>query len=217
MTSSTASPLGLALSTAPVLGIVRTHSVEAATLIAGALEAGGLGALEVSLTSHDALSAIAVVRDALDPATLVGAGTVRTGQDAERAIEAGARFLVSPNLSAGVVSCARAAGVPLVCGVLTPTEVQLALDDGLEWLKVFPASAFGPRYIRELTAPFPGVAFVPTGGVTIPEIAEYRRSGAAAVGLGGALAGADQVRDGDAPAIAATVRSALDAWKDGAR
>jgi 2-dehydro-3-deoxyphosphogluconate aldolase/(4S)-4-hydroxy-2-oxoglutarate aldolase len=208
MTPDPASEFAAALSAAPVLGIVRAGSVADSIRRAHGFAEGGLRAVEISLTSTDALAALAEVQSDLPDSMRLGIGTVRTAHDAEAAIDAGAHFLVSPNYSAAVVSQARDAGVPIVCGVLTPTEIQVAADEGVEWLKIFPAGSFGPAYIRDLRSPFPELRFVPTGGIGIADLPAYRAAGAAAIALAGALTtGGDGSDDGSAGA-----RAALAAW-----
>jgi 2-dehydro-3-deoxyphosphogluconate aldolase/(4S)-4-hydroxy-2-oxoglutarate aldolase len=195
-----------ALTAAPVLGIVRAGSVASAVARVRALAQGGLRAIEISLSSQDALTAFGEAHRVLPPSALLGIGTVRTAADADSAIAAGAAFLVTPNHSPAVVARARDAGIPIVCGVLTPTEIQVAVDAGIEWLKIFPAGSFGPAYLRALRAPFPEVRFVPTGGIAIEDVPSYRQAGASAVGLAGALSASSD--DGAASAA----RTALQGW-----
>ncbi|WP_426518748.1 bifunctional 4-hydroxy-2-oxoglutarate aldolase/2-dehydro-3-deoxy-phosphogluconate aldolase [Diaminobutyricibacter sp. McL0618] len=208
-------PLAEALAGAPILGIVRTDEPGVSDLVVDALVQGGIRAVEISLTSLDALGGLVRALDKIGDGALVGIGTVRTGNDADQAIAGGARFLVSPNLSGDVLSIAHDAGVPVVCGVLTPTEIQRAIDLGAEWLKIFPAASFGPDYIAHLSAPFPDVAFVPTGGIRVSDVAAYRSAGAAAVGLAGSLARSEQVKARQWSAISSTARAALEAWAGG--
>lgn len=198
-----------ALTTTPVLGIVRADSVDSGARSVRELADGGLRVIEISLSSQDALVALDQARSELSPEVFLGVGTVRTARDAADAVEAGAQFLVAPNYSAAVVAHARDVGLPIVCGVLTPTEIQVAVDDGVDWLKIFPAGAFGPSYVRALREPFPELRFVPSGGVSIDDLVAYRVAGAAAVALGGALTGF--LETGATTASAA--RSALEAWR----
>jgi 2-dehydro-3-deoxyphosphogluconate aldolase/(4S)-4-hydroxy-2-oxoglutarate aldolase len=208
MTPDPATEFSAALSAAPVLGIVRAGSVADGARFARGFAEGGLRAIEISLTSKDALVALAEARGGLPDSTRLGIGTVRTALDAEAAIGTGAQFLVSPSYSAAVVSRAREAGIPIVCGVLTPTEIQVAADDGVQWLKIFPAGSFGPGFIRDLRAPFPDLRFVPTGGIGIEDLPAYRAAGAAAIALAGALTGHGNGADGGV----AAARTALRAW-----
>jgi 2-dehydro-3-deoxyphosphogluconate aldolase/(4S)-4-hydroxy-2-oxoglutarate aldolase len=111
---------------------------------------------------------------AAQPDLLVGAGTVLSAEQATRAIDAGAQFIVMPGFQSGVVSTSQARDVPVFPGVMTPTEVMLALDAGLTELKFFPAeSAGGLAHLRALAGPFPGVLFIPTGGISLSSLAAY--------------------------------------------
>lgn len=116
---------------------------------------------------------------------LVGAGTVRTVEQAKAAVTAGAQFLVSPGLNPAVVKWARAKDMLHVPGVFTPTEAETAVVAGCRLLKLFPAGIVGPAYLKALRAPLDDVEFVPTGGITVDNLAQYVRAGAVAVGVGG--------------------------------
>jgi 2-dehydro-3-deoxyphosphogluconate aldolase / (4S)-4-hydroxy-2-oxoglutarate aldolase len=171
-----------------VIAIVRGRFPRERLLAAGeALAEAGVRAMEVTLNSPDALEGIAALRRALDGRVLVGAGTVRTAGDVERALAAGAAFLVSPNIDLPSVSRARAAGVPHLPGVFTPTEAQTASTAGCRLVKLFPADLLGPRYLRALRAPLDHIGFVPTGGILLEEVGEWVRAGAVALGVGSAL------------------------------
>lgn len=161
-------------------------------LLAEALASGGVGALELTLNSARALDGVAALRRALGGALLVGAGTVRTVSDVDAALEAGAQFLVSPNFDRASVLRAgerRALHLP---GVFTASEAQTAWAAGCALVKLFPADALGPSYLRALRAPLDDIGFVPTGGVGADNVADYVAAGAVAVGVGSALVrGAD--------------------------
>jgi len=153
----------------PVVVLDDVHDAEP---LGAALIAGGLPVAEVTLRTAAALEAIAVM--ARDPQLVVGAGTVTRAADVARVVEAGARFVVSPGFSTAVVAECRKLGVPVLPGIATATEVQMALDAGVDTVKFFPASvAGGPPMIKALAAPFPGVRFVPTGGVNENNVAGY--------------------------------------------
>ncbi len=155
--------------------------------IAETLYEAGIGLLEVTLNTTGALSVIedlcATYRDRL----CIGAGTVRTLQQAKDACAAGASYLISPNLNTAVVDYAISHDVLHLPGVLTPTEVQEAIDAGASLLKLFPIDSLGIGYMKALKAPFDDVDFVPTGGVHADNIADFKASGAFAVALGSAL------------------------------
>jgi len=153
----------------PVLVI---ESPEHVAGVAEALSSGGLPCVEVTLRAPGALAALREFAN--DPRMLVGAGTVVLASQVDDVVGAGARFVVSPGYSQDVVDRCHALGVPVLPGVSTPTEVMRAMDCGLGLLKVFPAGTLGgPAGVRSLTAPFPSIRIVPTGGVGPGNLAEY--------------------------------------------
>jgi len=160
----------------------------------------GVGLIEVSLTSDKALEVILRARAELGPEAVIGAGTVVTARDARDAHAAGAEFIVTPGLGAGV-SEARGQGLPTIVGALTPSEVIAAQAAGADAVKLFPASAIGgPEYLRALRAPFPDVPFIPVGGVDAQSARRYLEFGAVAVGVGSPLIG-DAAHGGDTDAL----------------
>lgn len=155
-----------------VLPVVTLDDAAHAPPLAEALSGGGLPCVEVTLRTAAALDAIRLL--AREPSLLVGAGTVLSAPQARAAIDAGARFVVSPGFSAGVLRACRAAGVPALPGVATPTDLIRALDAGLDTVKLFPAATLGgPAAARVLAGPFPAVRLVPTGGVTAAGLRGY--------------------------------------------
>ncbi|WP_206317601.1 bifunctional 4-hydroxy-2-oxoglutarate aldolase/2-dehydro-3-deoxy-phosphogluconate aldolase [Streptomyces composti] len=178
-----------------LLAIVRGTAPESALRTVIALAEEGIEVVEISLTSTDALHVIAQARAELGPKSLVGAGTVRTAADAVRAIEAGASYLVTPGLVDGL-SSSRLDEVPVLMGALTPSEIESAVARGACAVKLFPASATGPSYLKALRGPFPDVPFVPVGGVDAARARAYLSEGAVAVGVGSPLIG-DAADGGD--------------------
>ncbi|MEV7415778.1 bifunctional 4-hydroxy-2-oxoglutarate aldolase/2-dehydro-3-deoxy-phosphogluconate aldolase [Streptomyces sp. NPDC089919] len=159
--------------TAPVMPVLVIEEPADAVPVARALVAGGLTAVEITLRTHRALEAIRAVRDEV-PEAVVGAGTVLRAGDAERAVAAGARFLVSPGCSAGLLAAFRASGVPCLPGVSTASEVQVLHEQEVRDFKFFPAEAAGgTRYLRSLAGPFPAARFCPTGGITAAAAPDY--------------------------------------------
>lgn len=176
------------LKQAGVIAIVRgdfsgEHILEAA----GALRSANVSAIEVTLNTPGVFDAIAQLCRAFDDTLLVGIGTVRTRAQAEHAIAAGARFLVSPNFDAATVAYTHAQDILHLPGVFTATEAQTAFAAGCHMVKLFPADMLGPAYLQALRAPLDDIEFVPTGGISAQNIPEYARAGAAAVGVGSAL------------------------------
>ncbi|RII17332.1 KHG/KDPG aldolase [Streptomyces sp. YIM 130001] len=179
-----------------LVAIVRGKDPEASFRTVLALAEVGVDLVEVSLSSADALRVIERARAELGDSAWLGAGTILTAADAERAATAGANLIVTPGLGPGVRTAVQK-GLPVLAGVLTPTDVCQAAEYGATALKIFPASAMGgPSYLKALRAPFPDVPFVPVGGVGASEAADYLRLGAVAVGVGSPLVG-DAADGGD--------------------
>ena len=157
--------------------------------VADALERGGIRAFELTLDGDDALAAIERLAGRRGGGLLIGAGTVLTVDAAAAAVDAGARFLVSPHTDPAIVGWAAARGIPCFPGALTPTEILGAWRAGAAAVKLFPASAVGPQFVREHRGPFRDIALIPTGGVTAETAPAYVAAGAVAVGLGSRLTG----------------------------
>jgi 2-dehydro-3-deoxyphosphogluconate aldolase / (4S)-4-hydroxy-2-oxoglutarate aldolase len=171
-----------------VIAVVRVREAVGLRTAARALAAAGVGACEITLTTAGALDAIAeLTADGGVPGCAVGAGTVLDEGAARDAIAAGARFVVSPTLEPAVLDVCRSHDVPCIPGALTPTEILAAWRAGATLVKVFPASAVGPGYIRDLLAPLPFLRLVPSGGVSLDNAGDWIRAGAAAVSVGSAL------------------------------
>jgi 2-dehydro-3-deoxyphosphogluconate aldolase/(4S)-4-hydroxy-2-oxoglutarate aldolase len=147
-----------------------------------ALATGGLRAVELTLTTPDILARLGGA--SIDNGAVIGVGTVLTAEDAEAAIDAGARFLVTPAVREAVAGVAAARNVPVIMGAYTPTEVMAAVDLGAAAVKIFPARTGGPDYVRDLRGPFPGVALIPSGGISAGNAASYLAAGATAVTAG---------------------------------
>jgi Entner-Doudoroff aldolase len=178
------------LGRARVIAILRGDFRRDAERIGDALVDGGLRALEVSLTSDDALAVIGRLAGHLEGRAVVGVGTVRRADDLLRARDAGARFWVSPYLDRELIAVARGAELASMPGALTPTEIAAAADAGADAVKLFPADWVGPQRLGGLLAPFPGLRLVPTGGVRLEDAREYLVRGAWAIGVGSPLMGA---------------------------
>jgi 2-dehydro-3-deoxyphosphogluconate aldolase / (4S)-4-hydroxy-2-oxoglutarate aldolase len=198
-------PIPDAISEGRVIAIARNQDPAGLPQIAEAVREGGIRVLEVTLGSRDAFGAIEALASRTD-GLLVGAGTVLSIDQAERALGAGARFLVMPHLDQELVAWAAGRGVPAFPGAFTPTEILAAWRAGACAVKLFPASAVGPAFVRELRGPLPEIPLVPTGGVTIETAPAFLAAGAIAVGMGGWLmAGGDvaQIRERAAAVVRA--------------
>ncbi|MFE4413285.1 bifunctional 4-hydroxy-2-oxoglutarate aldolase/2-dehydro-3-deoxy-phosphogluconate aldolase [Streptomyces sp. NPDC093064] len=199
-----------------LLAIVRGSDPDAALTTVLTLAEEGVTLIEVSLSGRDALDVIARARAALGPDVTLGAGTVLSTEDARAAHKAGAAFLVTPAVSDGVAT-GRELGLPVLAGVMTPTDILQALRLGADALKLFPAgSAGGPGYLRDLRGPFPDLPFVPVGGVDAEAAAAYLRGGATAVGVGSPLIG-DAAEGGSITALRQRARTFLDVVRAEAR
>jgi 2-dehydro-3-deoxyphosphogluconate aldolase/(4S)-4-hydroxy-2-oxoglutarate aldolase len=173
-----------------VIPVVRGLTAHRAHRLAAALAEGGVTSLEVTMESGDALGAITSLAGT---GTTVGAGTVMTLEEGRSAIDAGALFLVSPHFDPHLVEWTRDEGIPYLPGVMTPTEVALAISKGVTTVKLFPAEFGGPGMIRALRGPFPSLGIVPTGGITADNAAEFIAAGAVAVGVGSWLTGGEDL------------------------
>jgi 2-dehydro-3-deoxyphosphogluconate aldolase/(4S)-4-hydroxy-2-oxoglutarate aldolase len=169
-----------------VVAIVRGLSPVPAVAVVEVLFAAGVRAVEITLDSPEALTSLKRVAAALPTDAAVGAGTVLSSDDAQRAVEAGASFLVAPVLDPALVA---AAGVPIFPGAMTPTEIRAAWQAGAAAVKLFPAGSLGPRFLREVRAPLAGIPIIPTGGINADNAGDWMDAGAVAVGAGGWLIG----------------------------
>lgn len=184
------------------------HAFDVGSLVS-ALAAGGLRAVELTLTTPGILAAL--TRANIGSRAVIGVGTVLTAKDAEAAIDAGAQFLVTPAVREGVAKAAAAREIPVIMGAFTPTEVMAAIDLGAVAVKIFPARSTGPEYLRDLHGPFPGLPLIPSGGINAGNAAAYLAAGAIAVTAGTDVVAPDLVTAADWPAITDRARSFVSA------
>ncbi len=196
------------LSASRLVPVVVLDQAADADGLASALVAGGLPVAEVTFRTDAAAESIRVMADRGD--VLVGAGTVVTPTQVDQAVAAGARYLVSPGTSRAVIERAQEHGIPVLPGAVTATEVQAALDLGIDTVKFFPAgTSGGAAAISALSAPFGGVRFVPTGGVGPKNLHEYLALGSVAAVGGSWMVPRDRVRAGDFDGVRALVADAV--------
>ncbi|MGC4190390.1 MAG: bifunctional 4-hydroxy-2-oxoglutarate aldolase/2-dehydro-3-deoxy-phosphogluconate aldolase [Thermomicrobiales bacterium] len=176
-----------------VVAIVRLNDYSAAVDMVKALAEGGIIATEFTYTNPEAGAAIASVKRACGSDVLVGAGTVLDPETARAAILQGADFLVTPVVSIPTIELARRYSVPTVIGAFTPTEILTAWQAGATFVKVFPASAVGPGYLKDVRGPLPQVKLIPTGGVNLQNAGNFIRAGASAIAVGSNLVDAATV------------------------
>ena len=195
-----------------IVSVVRAASIEEATRAVEAICAGGIPIVEITMTVPNATSVIRHVMREYGNTTLIGAGTVTTGEQADQCIRAGAEFIVSPGLSIPVLLAAQACAKLAIPGALTPTELMHAQDNGAKLIKIFPCgNVGGPKYLRSLKAPFPNAALIPTGGVNASNAADYFAAGAFALGVGADLLNAADLRGGNLAKITQAARELVQA------
>jgi 2-dehydro-3-deoxyphosphogluconate aldolase/(4S)-4-hydroxy-2-oxoglutarate aldolase len=171
-----------------IVAIIRgDYSVDDMLRISTALLAGSVSVVEVTLNTPSVLEALPKLRKHFGDELLIGAGTVRTVDGVQQAFDAGAQFLVSPNYDAASTSLSQSKDLLHLPGVFTASEAQTAFADGCRMLKLFPMEVAGPSYLKALRAPLDDIDFVPTGGISVENIADYAKAGAVAVGLGSKL------------------------------
>lgn len=179
-----------------VVAVIRLADARALRAVADALLAGGVRALEVTMTVPRAVERIAEIAPTLGPEAVLGAGTVLDAVTARAAVAAGARYVVSPVFRREVLAACHQSGAAAMPGCLTPTEILDAWEAGADVVKVFPATALGPSYFRDLRGPLPQLKLMPTGGVSLENAGDWIRAGAVAIGVGTALVDPKAVAEG---------------------
>lgn len=183
-----------------VIALIRADSSASLLECARALAAGGLTCIELTMTTPNAIECCAQVAKEL-PNVLLGLGTVLDADTAKKGIAAGAKFIVTPAVRPAVIAACKEAGVPVLGGALTPTEIYTSWELGVDVVKIFPAEFFGPAYIKSIKGPFPKIEIMPTGGVTPETVGEFLKNGAFATAAGSALVSAAALKAKDWPAI----------------
>jgi 2-dehydro-3-deoxyphosphogluconate aldolase/(4S)-4-hydroxy-2-oxoglutarate aldolase len=172
-----------------LVAVLRAPRPDACAAIVDRLVESGIRCIELTLTTPDALRELPRLRERVGDSACIGMGTVTSEANARASLDAGAEFLVTPIVAPAVLALGVAAGVPVLCGALTPTEAHAAWSAGASAVKIFPASAVRPSYLRELRGPFPDLDAMPSGGVGFDDIVPWLAAGACAVSLGGSLIG----------------------------
>jgi 2-dehydro-3-deoxyphosphogluconate aldolase / (4S)-4-hydroxy-2-oxoglutarate aldolase len=179
--------VGRQIEAARVIAIIRGNYGGAIPAMVGALLAGGVSVIEVTMNSEGVLDAIQMIAQRYADRALVGAGTVTQPEQVEQVARAGARFIVSPDTNPDIIRAALEQGLEPVPGALTPTEILQAVRAGATLVKLFPAILGGPDYLKQIRAPLDMVRFVPTGGIDASNARSFFEAGAVAVGVGSAL------------------------------
>jgi 2-dehydro-3-deoxyphosphogluconate aldolase/(4S)-4-hydroxy-2-oxoglutarate aldolase len=183
-----------------VFAVLRLQQTERIDRIVDAIVAGGITTIEITMNSKNAEECLYRVTKQF-PDCLIGAGTVIGVESATRAIESGAKFLVSPVTDLDMLAVAQQVDVVSMAGALTPTEAWQAWQAGSDFVKLFPLKGLGPDYIRSIRGPLPDIRYVPTNGVTVDNVAEWFTAGAAAVGVGTPLISDKDIEAGDLSVI----------------
>jgi len=191
------------------VAIIRTDSIERALGAADAAVKGGFRTIEITFSFPEASEAIAKLVEHSD--LLVGAGTILTRDQVQEAVDAGARFLVSPCVLAEVMDVAHELQVAIIPGAFTPTEIYTAYSLGADIVKIFPAVNFGPEYLRAVRGPLPNIPIMPTSGVDASNVAEWFRAGAVAVGAVGSVFDPALIQNGDWKELTKHARAFMDA------
>jgi 2-dehydro-3-deoxyphosphogluconate aldolase / (4S)-4-hydroxy-2-oxoglutarate aldolase len=189
-----------------VVAVIRLQDASKLSSVVDALAAGGVRALEVTMTVPGAIRLIEEIAPSIPDEFVLGAGTVLDPETARLAILAGARFIVGPVLNPAVIALGHRYDVAVIPGCFTPTEILTAWEAGADVVKIFPATSLGPGFFRDIHGPLPQVRLMPTGGVTLENAGEWIAAGAIAIGVGTALVDRAAIAAGDYAAI--TARSA---------
>ncbi|MGB4250849.1 MAG: bifunctional 4-hydroxy-2-oxoglutarate aldolase/2-dehydro-3-deoxy-phosphogluconate aldolase, partial [Limnochordia bacterium] len=184
-----------------VVAVIRTQDGGELVSICEALVAGGVLAVEITMTSPGALEAIYQASKVLGGKAIIGAGSVLDGETARAALLAGADFLVSPVLRQDVITMAKRYGKIVIPGAFSPTEILTAWEAGADVVKVFPATKLGPEFFKDIRGPLPQVKLTPTGGVNLGNLGQFLQAGAVFVGVGAALVNRDIVARRDWAAL----------------
>ncbi|MEB3339226.1 bifunctional 4-hydroxy-2-oxoglutarate aldolase/2-dehydro-3-deoxy-phosphogluconate aldolase [Okeania sp.] len=171
----------------PIIAVIRTSKMELAQQMAKAVAAGGIRIIEITWNTDRAIELITLLRSEL-PNCTIGTGTLLTLEDLQKAVKIGCEFLFTPHTNYAMIQTAKIAGVPIIPGALSPTEIVTAWQTGATCVKVYPISAVGyANYIKSLQGPLGNIPLIPTGGVTLENAKEFIDAGAIAVGLSGKL------------------------------
>ena len=189
------------LLTPGIIAILRSPTGAKLIDASKALLAGGVTAIEVTMTTPGALNIIRDTKRALGDQIVMGVGSVLDAESCRSAMLAGAEYVVTPVVRPEVIKIANRYGVPIICGAMTPTEALTAQELGADFIKLFPADNLGPAFIKSLLAPLPMLQLIPTGGVTVENAVQYREAGAVALGVGSALVSQDILDNGDWPKL----------------
>jgi 2-dehydro-3-deoxyphosphogluconate aldolase/(4S)-4-hydroxy-2-oxoglutarate aldolase len=180
-----------------VVAIIRADDSEQLIDASRALIEGGISAVEITMTTPNALKVIADLRRAFGNKVLAGVGTVMDAKTAEEAFAVGAEYVVTPVLKPDVIAYCNRVGKPILSGSYTPTEAQTSYELGADFVKIFPADTLGPKYIAAIRGPLPHLNIIPTGNVDLTTAGEFIKAGCVAVAAGGSLISKESLKNKD--------------------
>ena len=198
-----------------VVAIIRMPDSERLIRIVEAIREGGVTAIEITMTTPNALEVISDVSRRMGDEIEIGVGSVLDVKTAHDAVDAGARYVVSPIFKPEIVAAAHERGVPAMPGAFSPTEIQLATEAGADVIKVFPADVVGMEFFRAVRAPMPHLKLMPTGGVSLTNAGDWIRAGACAVGVGSALLDKRAIADEDYARLTENARTLIRSVEEG--
>jgi len=196
-----------------IMAVIRAQSSNQLVDVASALRDGGVKAIEVTMTTPNALEVINKVSDLMKDDCVIGVGTVLDPETARAAILAGAEFVVSPTLNLDTIKMCRRYSAVCVPGAYTPTEILTAWEAGADVVKVFPATGLGPQFFKDVLGPLPQVRLTPTGGVSLDTVAGFIKAGASCVAVGGNLVTKQALADNDWSSITNTSKEFIERIK----
>ncbi|MGD0768575.1 MAG: bifunctional 4-hydroxy-2-oxoglutarate aldolase/2-dehydro-3-deoxy-phosphogluconate aldolase [Tepidisphaeraceae bacterium] len=199
---------------AGVVAVIRANSKDQLVGITEALLAGGVPAIEVTMSTPKAISGIEMLADRFGDRAVIGVGTVIDAATARDAIAAGAQFVVSPVFDEQIVSTTRRYGKIMIPGAFTPTEILRAWSAGADVVKVFPSTVLGPQYFKDILAPLPQLRLTPTGGVDVKNAGDWIKAGAVFVGAGSSLVTKDALAKSDWAGVTANAREFVEAIRN---
>lgn len=170
-----------------IIAVIRLSDVAKLEKIIGALASGGIKALEITMTTPNAVEIIQDLAKKLDDEFILGAGTVLDAETAETVIRAGAKFIVSPIMEPDVIKMTQKYDMVSIPGAFSPTEIVSAWNYGADIVKIFPATALGPGFFKDIRGPLPHIKLTPTGGVSLDNAAQFIQAGASCIGVGTSL------------------------------
>jgi 2-dehydro-3-deoxyphosphogluconate aldolase/(4S)-4-hydroxy-2-oxoglutarate aldolase len=200
-------PMSEAVATTRVIAILRAENASRAEAVVDVLLENGIRSMELTMTTEGVLDVVERLAARVPDGTDIGVGTVLTVDEVDRAVDAGARFVVAPSVDRAVIEAATRRGIASYPGAFTPTEIHAAWTAGASAVKLFPAGSLGPDYLKAVRAPLPDIPLVPTGGVAVEAVGAWLSAGATALGLGSPLVGDGLAPDGDLEALARRARA----------